>query len=550
MGVSEGASPPQAKKFVEEHCGGKVVYGDSVPGYTPVVVRIKIQSSPCLGCLGCLGCMGCIGCLGCLGCIGCMGRAAAAPRVAVLPIDEIDQHVAVLRGWHDCGGGKQALELAPGAADALDDKGWTPLLRVIRHAPPDGKRIVEVVTGRGLVHATDEHSLLAPDGTPVAASEVRTGDALMHSSLGPPHASVASNGCAQGVAADREWRLTAERGVHVLWDDLHPTFDDVVQRFRSTLVVFAETAGAAGAAGTAGDSAELQLTMPFTTHGQHLRAAQLAFAASACAGLGVRVAVAEAAAALGGEDGVRRHLHLHLTRGELGGASAAAAAAAAAAAVGAPTLVREERQAGEPVYDLTTGSHRFQAGVGALIVHNTDSIFVVFDNKGAAGRDALASSIRQGQATSAGIKPQLAPPHNLEYEKTMFPLLLLSKKRYVGLLYTDDPDEPRPKQKSMGIALKRRDYAPVVKVVYGGTIEIILRQRDVPQVTFSLGARERAKLAPSDPSKSLTKIPRNPGRSPRNPGRTPRNPGRSPRDPGRSSRDPGRSPVRKLPEAP
>ena len=28
-----------------------------------------------------------------------------------------------------------------------------------------------------------------------------------------------------------------------------------------------------------------------------------------------------------------------------------------------------------------------------------------------------------------------------------------------------------------------------------------------PQVTFSLGARERAKLAPSDPSKSLTKIP-------------------------------------------
>lgn len=70
----------------------------------------------------------------------------------------------------------------------------------------------------------------------------------------------------------------------------------------------------------------------------------------------------------------------------------------------------------------------------------------------------------QGQAASKGIKPQLAPPHNLEYEKTMFPLVLLSKKRYVGLLYEDDPDA-KPKQKSMGIALKRRDYAPIVKHV-------------------------------------------------------------------------------------
>ena len=141
------------------------------------------------------------------------------------------------------------------------------------------------------------------------------------------------------------------------------------------------------------------------------------------------------------------------------------------------------------VYDLTTRSHHFQAGIGSMVVHNTDSIFVVFDNKGAKGRDALASSIRQGQATSAGIKPHLQSPHNLEYEKTMFPLLLLSKKRYVGLLFTDDPDDPMPKQKSMGIALKRRDYAPIVKSIYGGTIDIILRKRDVPEALRFLKSR-------------------------------------------------------------
>ena len=106
---------------------------------------------------------------------------------------------------------------------------------------------------------------------------------------------------------------------------------------------------------------------------------------------------------------------------------------------------------------------------GHVVYGDTDSIFIVFRNEDAsgrklAGRAALASSIRQGQAASRGIKAQLAPPHNLEYEKTMFPLLLLSKKRYVGLLYEDDPDA-KPKQKSMGIALKRRDYAPIVKQV-------------------------------------------------------------------------------------
>jgi len=123
---------------------------------------------------------------------------------------------------------------------------------------------------------------------------------------------------------------------------------------------------------------------------------------------------------------------------------------------------------------------------GHVIYGDTDSIFIVFKNVDAAsgealhGRDALAASIRQGQAASKGIKPFLPPPHNLEYEKTMFPLLLLSKKRYVGLLYEDDPDAV-PKQKSMGIALRRRDYAGIVKQIYGGMIDIVLRQRDLPR---------------------------------------------------------------------
>jgi DNA polymerase elongation subunit (family B) len=135
---------------------------------------------------------------------------------------------------------------------------------------------------------------------------------------------------------------------------------------------------------------------------------------------------------------------------------------------------------------------------GHVVYGDTDSIFVVFKNVGEdggklRGRDALLSSIRQGQSASRGIKPSLKAPHNLEYEKTLFPLILLSKKRYVGLLYEDDPDS-KPKMKSMGIALKRRDYAPIVKKIYGGIIDIILRERDIPAAVDYL-SKQLADLA-------------------------------------------------------
>ena len=57
-------------------------------------------------------------------------------------------------------------------------------------------------------------------------------------------------------------------------------------------------------------------------------------------------------------------------------------------------------------------------------------------------------------------------PHDLEYEKTFLPFCLLSKKRYVGMLFEFDIN--KGKRKEMGIVLKRRDNAPVVKDVYGG----------------------------------------------------------------------------------
>ena len=65
----------------------------------------------------------------------------------------------------------------------------------------------------------------------------------------------------------------------------------------------------------------------------------------------------------------------------------------------------------------------------------------------------------------------------MEYEKTFDPFCLLSKKRYVGNLYETDPD--KYKLKSMGIVLKRRDNAPIVKIIYGGIIDKIMKDGDI-----------------------------------------------------------------------
>jgi DNA polymerase elongation subunit (family B) len=135
------------------------------------------------------------------------------------------------------------------------------------------------------------------------------------------------------------------------------------------------------------------------------------------------------------------------------------------------------------VYDLTTVNHHFQAGIGNMIVHNTDSIFCKFpfkDENGNPihGKATLPLGIMAGQKASHDIKSIMPEPQSLEYEKTFFPFIIFSKKRYVGLLYEDDANK-KPKQKSMGIVLKRRDNAPLVKKIYGGIIDILLNKYDL-----------------------------------------------------------------------
>ena len=100
------------------------------------------------------------------------------------------------------------------------------------------------------------------------------------------------------------------------------------------------------------------------------------------------------------------------------------------------------------------------------------------------GKKALAITIELAQQVGETASKFLKMPHDLEYEKTFMPFALLSKKRYVGILYEHDPN--KGKQKSMGIVLKRRDNAPIVKDVYGGIIDILMKEQNIEKAILFL----------------------------------------------------------------
>ena len=116
------------------------------------------------------------------------------------------------------------------------------------------------------------------------------------------------------------------------------------------------------------------------------------------------------------------------------------------------------------------------------IYGDTDSVFFTFnleelDGTPIRGKKALEITIELAQEAGELASTFLKGPHDLEYEKTFMPFCLLSKKRYVGMLYELDPD--KCKRKEMGIVLKRRDNAPIVKDIYGGIIDILMKEKDI-----------------------------------------------------------------------
>lgn len=120
-----------------------------------------------------------------------------------------------------------------------------------------------------------------------------------------------------------------------------------------------------------------------------------------------------------------------------------------------------------------------------LVYGDTDSIFVSFVDyikdkyKGQelSEKEMLKYTIEIGEEAGAYVTSKLKKPQNLEYEKVFWPFCIFSKKRYFGNKYEFSTE--KYKQTSMGIVLKRRDNAPIVKDIYAGVIDKILNEKNI-----------------------------------------------------------------------
>jgi DNA polymerase delta subunit 1 len=105
-----------------------------------------------------------------------------------------------------------------------------------------------------------------------------------------------------------------------------------------------------------------------------------------------------------------------------------------------------------------------------VIYGDTDSVMVKF------GTSDIATAMVLGKEAAAYVSTYFISPIKLEFEKVYCPYLLMQKKRYAGLYWTNP--NSFDKMDCKGIETVRRDSCSLVKEVVQEALNIILIRKD------------------------------------------------------------------------
>ena len=494
-----GDAKVESKKFGFVNTKAEYIYGDSVANYTPIYIR------------------------------------ANGGQMNIIKIDELAELYGDKNGWvyskEEGKEGKEYCEMNTSMnVETWSDKGWTKLNRIIRHRLAPHKKMIRVLTHTGLVDVTDDHSLVDINGNEISPKDVKCGTSLLHNNLPTNSSYCESNitveeaqvmgfffgdgscgmySCASGKKCswalnnasldmiDNYVKLCSISYPNLNWKYLNtiessgvykivPTsnkYGDIsrfVEKYRKLMynnkskvipneILFntekirkAFWKGMYDADGDKDSNGYIRIDQK-----NQISAANICWLAQS---LGWKTSLNTRT----DKENIYRVTMTKLVQRK------------------PATEVKKIHEISYPseefVYDLTTENHHFAAGIGNMIVHNTDSVFFTFnlatsDGTPIRGKDALEITIEFAKEVGHLATKFLKSPHAWVYEKTLMPFCLLSKKRYIGMLYEDKPE--KPKRKSMGIVLKRRDNAPIVKDIYGGVIDILMKEQNVETaITF------------------------------------------------------------------
>ena len=324
---------------------------------------------------------------------------------------------------------------------------WTPITRVIRHKT--NKKLYRVNTDQASVDVTEDHSLLNDQCEQIKPRDCSKGDALLHRDPDAGRQVVDFTEVAYSKLYPRPFRL----GLLIGTPKLPSIPDEVISGSIEEKAAFCQ-----GAHLTIGASTDLGI-WNFRLRGK-LVVAQMFRLLSA---LGHHVSIHQTVSTF------RDEFHVCCTPFERD--------------IGhRVTEIYEISRASEFVYDIETESGIFQAGVGNLIVKNTDSIFLLYDTSHLEGEDMrcaytsivsafVADRITHYLRSFNPWKPIDKQWMELEYEKTYRFWILFSKKRYAGEMMEFNPYDFSEDKK--GVALKRRDFCTFVKEVYSKVLKCL-----------------------------------------------------------------------------
>ena len=125
--------------------------------------------------------------------------------------------------------------------------------------------------------------------------------------------------------------------------------------------------------------------------------------------------------------------------------------------------------AGKYVYDLETQNHHFQAGVGQMIVHNTDSVMHTF------GEMTEDRANYLGTRAAHLCTAYFDSPNKLEFEAVKCPAIFIEKKRYIAR--EREYKGSKGKMKYQGETSARRDNCPFEAKLQMECAKLLMRDK-------------------------------------------------------------------------
>jgi DNA polymerase elongation subunit (family B) len=498
-----------AKRMIEEVYGDRLyeteahgpvltkaeyVYGDSVANYTPVYLRISGNTFD------------------------------------ICTIEELAVKYGNNR-WVKCiEEGKQDKEFCElNGVETWTEKGWTQLYRVIRHALASHKKMVRILTHTGIVDVTDDHSLIKLNGEEISPKDVSIGTELLHNNL--PEAiineastisvkearimgfffgdgSCGSYICPSGKKSSWALNNASLQIISEYVELCNEVYNEFEWRYMDTI----ESSGVYKISPKCDKYGSISKFVEKYRNMMYYGKAKIIPESILMGSPDVRQSFWEGLYDADGDKDSNGYVridqknqisaaHICWLANSLGWKTSLNTRS------DKPDIFRitmtKKSQRKNPnaikkmhelvyagfVYDLTTENHHFAAGIGNMIVHNTDSVFFTFNLQDPAtgenirGKKALEVTIEIAQDVAHLCSSFLKSPMELTYEKTLMPFLLLSKKRYVGMLYETNPN--KGKLKYMGLSLKRRDACDYLKDTYGGILNILMKETNIqPAIDF------------------------------------------------------------------